>query len=33
MGAYAHSRLHEVILGGATRTMLQSMTVPVLLSH
>jgi nucleotide-binding universal stress UspA family protein len=33
MGAYAHSRLHEMILGGATRTMLQSMTVPVLLSH
>ncbi|OLL31131.1 universal stress protein UspA [Burkholderia sp. SRS-W-2-2016] len=33
MGAYAHSRLHEVVLGGATRTMLRSMTVPVLLSH
>ncbi|WP_233805287.1 universal stress protein [Paraburkholderia sp. HP33-1] len=33
MGAYAHSRLHEVVLGGATRTMLQSMTVPVLLSR
>jgi len=33
MGAYAHSRLHEVILGGATRTVLRSMTVPVLLSH
>ncbi|RZF29634.1 universal stress protein [Paraburkholderia sp. UYCP14C] len=33
MGAYAHSRLHEVILGGATRAMLQSMTVPVLFSH
>ncbi|MBB5444961.1 MULTISPECIES: universal stress protein [unclassified Paraburkholderia] len=33
MGAYAHSRLHEVVLGGATRTMLESMTVPVLLSH
>ncbi|MFT4069388.1 universal stress protein [Paraburkholderia sp.] len=33
MGAYAHSRLHEVVLGGATRTILQSMTVPVLLSH
>ncbi|EDZ99921.1 UspA domain protein [Burkholderia sp. H160] len=33
MGAYAHSRLHEVVLGGATRTILESMTVPVLLSH
>ena len=33
MGAYAHSRLHEVVLGGATRTVLQSMAVPVLLSH
>ncbi|MCC8400533.1 universal stress protein [Paraburkholderia sp. MMS20-SJTN17] len=33
MGAYAHSRLHEVVLGGATRTLLQSMTVPVLMSH
>lgn len=33
MGAYAHSRAHEVILGGATRTILKSMTVPVLLSH
>ncbi|MCC8402499.1 universal stress protein [Paraburkholderia sp. MMS20-SJTN17] len=33
MGAYAHSRLHEVVLGGATRTILESMTVPVLMSH
>ncbi|MPW22571.1 universal stress protein [Paraburkholderia sp. CNPSo 3157] len=33
MGAYAHSRVHEVVLGGATRTILKSMTVPVLLSH
>ncbi|WP_109481841.1 universal stress protein [Paraburkholderia sp. C35] len=33
MGAYAHSRVHELVLGGATRTVLQSMTVPVLLSH
>ncbi len=33
MGAYAHSRLHELVLGGATRTVLASMTVPVLLSH
>jgi len=33
MGGYAHSRLHELILGGVTRTILESMTVPVLLSH
>ena len=33
MGAYGHSRLRELVLGGATRTILQSMTVPVLLSH
>ena len=33
MGAYGHSRLREVVLGGATREILRSMTVPVLLSH
>lgn len=33
MGAYAHSRFSEMVLGGATRTMLESMTVPVLMSH
>lgn len=33
MGAYGHSRLRERILGGATRTMLEAMTVPVLMSH
>jgi nucleotide-binding universal stress UspA family protein len=33
MGAYGHSRLKEVILGGVTRTILQSMTVPVVMSH
>lgn len=33
MGGYGHSRLREVVLGGATRTMLKSMTVPTLLSH
>jgi nucleotide-binding universal stress UspA family protein len=33
MGAYSHSRLREWILGGATRTILESMTVPVLMSH
>ena len=33
MGGYGHSRAREVILGGATRTILASMTVPVLMSH
>jgi nucleotide-binding universal stress UspA family protein len=33
MGGYGHSRLREFILGGATRGMLTSMTVPVMLSH
>ncbi len=33
MGAYGHSRAAELIFGGVTRTLLQSMTVPVLLSH
>ena len=33
MGGYGHSRLREFILGGVTRGILQSMTVPVLLSH
>ncbi len=33
MGAYGHSRLRERILGGATRTLLEAMTVPVLMSH
>ena len=33
MGAYGHSRVREVLLGGATRSVLRSMTVPVLMSH
>ncbi len=33
MGAYGHSRIREVILGGVTQTMLKHMTVPVLMSH
>jgi nucleotide-binding universal stress UspA family protein len=33
MGAWGHSRLREFILGGVTRTLLESMTVPVLMSH
>ena len=33
MGAYGHSRWSERILGGATRGVLATMTVPVLMSH
>ena len=33
MGAYGHTRLREMVLGGATRTLLRHMTVPVLMSH
>jgi nucleotide-binding universal stress UspA family protein len=33
MGGYGHSRFQERILGGVTRSMLQSMTVPTLMSH
>ena len=33
MGAYGHTRWAERWLGGATRGLLQAMTVPVLMSH
>lgn len=33
MGAYGHSRLREMVLGGVTRRIMGSMTVPVLISH
>lgn len=33
MGAYGHARLQEMVLGGATRTVLATMTLPVLMSH
>jgi len=33
MGGYGHSRFQERFLGGVTRGMLQSMTVPTLMSH
>jgi nucleotide-binding universal stress UspA family protein len=33
MGGYGHSRLREFILGGVTRGILRTMTVPVLMSH
>ncbi len=33
MGCYGHSRVREWVLGGATRTILRSMTLPVLMAH
>ncbi|WP_085123293.1 universal stress protein [Tistlia consotensis] len=33
MGAYGHSRLRELVLGGVTRELLGHMTAPVLMSH
>jgi nucleotide-binding universal stress UspA family protein len=33
MGCYGHHRIHELLLGGVTRTVLRSMTLPVLMAH
>jgi nucleotide-binding universal stress UspA family protein len=33
MGGYGHSRLREFVLGGVTKSILETMTVPVLMSH
>jgi nucleotide-binding universal stress UspA family protein len=33
MGIYGHSRLRELVLGGASRTVLAHMTVPVFMAH
>ncbi len=33
MGCYGHSRTREFVLGGASRTILQSMTLPILMAH
>ena len=33
MGAYSHSRLREIVLGGVTRDILRDMNVPVLMAH
>jgi nucleotide-binding universal stress UspA family protein len=33
MDCHAHSRLRELLLGGASRTVLESMTLPVLMAH
>lgn len=33
MGCYGHTRFREILLGGATRTVLEKMTIPVLMAH
>ena len=33
MGAYGHARVREIWLGGVTRRLMESMTVPVFISH
>jgi len=33
MGAYGHSRFREMVLGGATRTVLSELPLPVLMTH
>ena len=33
MGAYGHSRLREIVLGGVTRTLLRRLPVPLLMAH
>jgi nucleotide-binding universal stress UspA family protein len=33
MGAYGHSRFREALLGGATRDMLETCAIPVLMHH
>lgn len=33
MGAYGHSRFREILLGGATSSVLEAMAIPVLMSH
>ena len=33
MGVYGHARVRERVLGGVTRTLLETMTVPVFMSH
>jgi nucleotide-binding universal stress UspA family protein len=33
MGCYGHSRARELVMGGASRSVLRTMTLPVLMSH
>ena len=32
-GAYGHSHLREIFLGGVTQTLLDKMTIPLLMAH
>ena len=33
MGCYGHTRARELVMGGMSRTVLASMTLPVLMAH
>ena len=33
MGAYGHSRIRDLVMGGATKSMLSQPPVPIFLSH
>jgi nucleotide-binding universal stress UspA family protein len=33
MGVYGHTRVREMVLGGVSRTLLRTMTVPLFMSH
>ena len=33
MGAYAHALMRELVLGGVTKKILETMPVPVLMAH
>ena len=33
MGGYGHTRFREIVLGEVTRDVLETMTVPVLMSY
>jgi nucleotide-binding universal stress UspA family protein len=33
MGAYGHNRLTELLMGGVTRSIMQKMSLPILMSH
>ncbi|XUX13735.1 universal stress protein (plasmid) [Aminobacter sp. BA135] len=33
MGAYGHSRLREKLFGGVTKSMLNDLSMPVLMAH
>jgi nucleotide-binding universal stress UspA family protein len=33
MGCYGHTRLRELVLGGASRHVLAHMEIPLLMSH